>query len=73
MLFRSGVSKDWSVLDDYLIAFITEPDQRRTVRATALSASLELVKEGRAELRQDAAFAPIYLRARFNAEPVRQT
>jgi len=68
-----GVSKEWAVLDDYLIAFINEPEQRRTVRATALSASLELVKEGRAELRQDAAFAPVYLRARFNAEPVRQT
>jgi segregation and condensation protein A len=64
-----GVSKEWAALDEYLIAFITEPEQRRTVRATALSASLELVKEGRADLRQDAAFAPIYLRARAPSEP----
>lgn len=64
-----GAATDWSVLDDYLLAFITEPEQRRTVRATALSATLELVKEGRAEVRQDKAFAPIYLRARGTNEP----
>ena len=64
-----GLAPDWSALDDYLIAFITEPEQRRTVRATALSATLELVKEGRAEVRQDKAFAPIFFRARVETEP----
>ena len=62
-----GMTSDWSVLDDYLIAFISEPAMRRTVRATSLSATLELVKEGRAEIRQERTFAPIEMRAIRNA------
>ena len=37
---------------------------RATVRASGFSASLEMAKEGQLDLRQDKAFAPIYLRAR---------
>lgn len=39
-------------------------DSRDGIRAAAFAASLELVREGQAELRQDDAFAPLYLRAR---------
>jgi segregation and condensation protein A len=61
------MTSDWSVLDDYLIAFIADPSMRRTVRATSLSATLELVKVGRAEIRQERTFAPIEMRAIRNA------
>jgi segregation and condensation protein A len=37
------------------------------VRASSFSASLELVREGRIELRQDRPFAPIWVRGRPNA------
>jgi segregation and condensation protein A len=36
---------------------------RRTARASSFSASLELVREGLLELRQERHFAPLYLRA----------
>ena len=62
-----GMTADWSVLDDFLIAFIVEPGMRRTVRATSLSATLELVKEGRVEIRQERTFAPIEFRPIQNA------
>mgnify|MGYP003614137754 FL=1 len=37
---------------------------RATVRASALSAMLEMVREGMIDLRQDEAFAPIQVRRR---------
>ena len=37
---------------------------RKTVRASSFSASLELVREGKIELRQDRTFAPIWVRGR---------
>ena len=37
---------------------------RATVRASALSAMLEMVREGVLDLRQDEAFAPIQVRRR---------
>ncbi len=40
-----------------------------TVRASALSAMLEMVKEGVLDLRQDEAFAPLYLRRRSARPP----
>jgi segregation and condensation protein A len=58
-----GTSTEWAALDDYLITFMTEPGIERSVRATSLSATLELVKEGRAEIRQERTFAPIFMRA----------
>jgi segregation and condensation protein A len=41
-----------------------------TVRASALSAMLEMVREGVLDLRQDEAFAPLYLRRRSARPPV---
>ena len=35
---------------------------RRSARASSFSASLEMVREGVIELRQDATFAPLYIR-----------
>jgi segregation and condensation protein A len=56
------VSADWVSLDGWLLEFGVEPKLRRSARASSFSASLELVREGRIELRQDAPFAPLYLR-----------
>jgi segregation and condensation protein A len=59
-----GVALDWIDMDHWLIAYCPDPALRRTARASALSASLELVREGKLELRQDRAFAPIWARVR---------
>lgn len=59
-----GVSFDWSPLDQYLIDYLVEPSQRPTVLASSFAATLELVREGRLEVNQHAAFAPLYVRAR---------
>ena len=56
------VSADWVSLDHWLIAFCVEPKLRRSARASSFSASLELVREGLIELKQEAAFAPLFLR-----------
>jgi hypothetical protein len=45
-------------LDSYLIDYLAHPDLRRSARASALSASLELVREGAVELKQSEPFAP---------------
>lgn len=59
-----GRSFDWSPLDQYLIEYLVEPSERPTVLASSFAATLELVREGRLELHQHAAFAPLYVRAR---------
>jgi segregation and condensation protein A len=62
-----GVSMDWSPLDHYLAAYMTDPSLRATVRASSFAATLELVREGRLEVHQHAAFAPLFVRARRGA------
>ena len=62
-------------IDPYLTRYMAshglpESDMRTTVRASALSAMLEMVKEGVLDLRQDDAFAPLYLRRRSARPPV---
>jgi segregation and condensation protein A len=59
-----GVIMDWSPLDDYLLAYVTEPSLRTTVLASSFAATLELVREGRMEVHQHTAFAPLFVRAR---------
>lgn len=56
-----GILDDWTPIDSFLADFMT-PEMRATVIASSFSASLELVREGKLELRQTHAFAPIYLR-----------
>jgi segregation and condensation protein A len=62
-----GQAADWSRLDQYLLAYMVEPALMPTVFASSFAASLELVREGVAELHQHAAFAPIYMRKRMVA------
>ena len=59
-----GVATDWCALDEYLIAYMVEPSHAATVRASSFAATLELVREGRVEMHQQAAFAPLYVRKR---------
>ena len=59
---------DWTRLDSYLTEYLTEPEMRATIIASSLAASLELVREGRLEIRQQAPFAPVYLRSGKNKQ-----
>jgi len=59
-----GAATDWTRLDQYLIAYVVEPSQRKTALASSFASTLELVREGLIELHQHAAFAPLYLRKR---------
>ena len=60
----AGAIFEWTTLDDYLLQYCVAPEMRKTVRASSFSASLELVREGKIELRQDRTFAPIWVRGR---------
>ena len=60
----AGHTIEWTVLDDFILRYITSPQMRRTVRASSFSASLEMVREGKVVLRQDEAFAPIWIKGR---------
>ncbi|MEH3147097.1 MAG: ScpA family protein [Methylobacterium frigidaeris] len=58
-----GPRDDWADLDACLAPYLADPKRRATVRASSLSAALELAREGRIELRQDEPFAPLWIRA----------
>jgi segregation and condensation protein A len=59
-----GMSMEWSPLDQYLAAYLTEPSLRATVLASSFAATLEMVREGHIEMNQHKAFAPLYVRKR---------
>jgi segregation and condensation protein A len=61
-LLVGGFDDDWAALDSFILRYLKDPAQRNTAIASAFAATLELVREGRLELRQDGAFQPIYLR-----------
>lgn len=58
-----GFAGDWGDLMSFLPeGWESDPARRRSATAATFAASLELVKEGRLELRQSETFAPIHLR-----------
>jgi segregation and condensation protein A len=61
-----GRSMDWSPLDQYLIAYLTEPSMAATVLASSFAAALEMIREGRLEAHQQGAFSPLYVRRKRN-------
>ncbi|MEE2567621.1 segregation and condensation protein A [Hyphobacterium marinum] len=64
--------RDWRNLEDILPEareLGSDPPPRRSVLASSTLAALEVTKEGRAELRQDKAFAPIKVRGRDEKKP----
>jgi segregation and condensation protein A len=60
-----GTAIDWVSLSAWLPDdWAQEPRRRRSATAASFAAALELAKAGRLDLRQEAPFQPIYLRAR---------
>lgn len=59
-----GVMPSWNSLQNFLPEAIGEQLEHRSAVASTFAATLELVKNGELELRQDGAFETIYLRRR---------
>lgn len=59
-----GTSVDWAPIDALVAQYMGSPELHRTALASSLGASLELTREGHAELRQEKAFAPLMIRKR---------
>ena len=58
-----GFSGDWTELGSYLPeGWEADPKRRRSATASTFAATLELVKEGKIELRQGDVFSPIQIR-----------
>ena len=61
-----GRIAEWTPLDVFMSPYlVTTGDARARVTASAFGASLELVREGKLEIRQTEAFAPLYIRDRL--------
>ena len=59
-----GSMDEWGAFDTWLARYLAPPETRRSVRASSFTASLELARDGRIEMRQEEAFKPIYMRRR---------
>lgn len=59
-----GISIEWAPIDALVLEYMGSPEMRRTALASSLGASLEMTREGTAELRQETAFAPLFIRKR---------
>ena len=57
-----GTMDEWGTFDMWLERYLATKENRRSVRASSFTASLELARDGRIEMRQDLAFQPIYMR-----------
>ena len=68
-----GSAGEWVQLDmfleKYMPAGAAGGDIEKTVVASSFGASLELAREGLLEIKQEAPFAPIYMRKRGSREP----
>ena len=69
-----GEAGEWTAIDGYLTRYMSShglpvETMTATVRASSLSAMLEMVREGLLDLRQDGAFAPLYVRRRSARPP----
>lgn len=61
-----AVSTDWVEFNRYLEGLVTNAEDGRTILASSFGATLEMAREGEIEIRQEAPFAPIYMRARHS-------
>ena len=61
-----GELDEWTALDRFLLRYLADPEERATVVASSFAATLELVREGRIEVRQDGAFGALYMRTGAN-------
>jgi segregation and condensation protein A len=62
-----GMNVDWAPLDRVLAEFLVEPGLRRTALASSFTATLEMTREGKLEIRQAKSFAPLFVRRRVRA------
>jgi segregation and condensation protein A len=62
-----GTIRDWTALDRFLVEYVASPEEKATAMASTFAASLELVRDGTIEIRQHAAFEPLYMRTRQKA------
>jgi segregation and condensation protein A len=64
-----GFAGEWTELASWLPeGWVSDPARRRSATAATFAASLQLVKEGRIEIRQAGADAPILIRGRLPGE-----
>ncbi len=63
-----GHSVEWVSLDEYLATYVSEPAMRPTILASALSATLEMVREGKLTLRQEEAFGALWIKPGLREE-----
>ncbi|VAW17434.1 Segregation and condensation protein A [hydrothermal vent metagenome] len=59
-----GTMDDWTPLDSFLVEMLDDPELRASVLASSFSASLEMAREGKIEIRQAEHYDPIYMRKR---------
>jgi segregation and condensation protein A len=59
-----GAAPEWHTLASFLPGDLQSGLRRRSAFAATFAASLELCREGQAELRQDGTFGPIFMRAK---------
>lgn len=59
-----GRSPEWTVLQHFLPPGLEKPMNRRSATASHFVASLELARDGLIRLRQDANYAPLYLKSK---------
>jgi segregation and condensation protein A len=62
-----GMNLEWAPLDRLLAEFVVEPELRRTALASSFTATLEMTREGKLEIRQARSFAPLMVRRRERA------
>lgn len=65
-----GRVAEWTPLQALMSPYLARPGMRRSITASSFGASLELAREGKLELRQTEAFAPLYVRDKPLAAPV---
>ncbi len=62
-----GMNLDWAPLDRLLAEFMVEPELRKTALASSFTATLEMTREGKLEIRQTKSFATLFVRRRERA------
>ena len=59
-----GEVRDWTSLSNFLPEDLRDGLFMRSAVASTFAASLEMVKEGRADIRQSSAFGPIFIKGK---------
>lgn len=59
-----GRISEWAPINSFLQDYLYDEEDRATIIASTFTASLEMVREGKLELRQAGPFEPVYVRSR---------